>query len=90
MSISPERKLWQEVIYQAFIDATSESDTKEWRCARPEADAWIRGCGRNFRQVCAMAGMDPDFLSESYIAGRVNPDLLRNGDTEKARKRKTA
>ncbi len=75
-----ERTLWQSVVFQAFIDATwqpSAWHATENRREQQIADAWIRGCGRNFRRVCAYADLDPDFLSRAYVRGRVNPDRLR-------------
>lgn len=81
-----ERLLWQHVIYKAFIDATALDPTcPKNSVEKMRADRWIRDCGRDFRDVCYMAGFDPDFLSDAYKAGRVDPDMLR-GD-EKIRER---
>jgi hypothetical protein len=71
--ISPEQILWQSVVLRALLDATG-NDEKE----RTEADAWIRFGGKKFQAVVTMAGMCPDFVRDAYIAGRVNPDLLRS------------
>ena len=73
--MKPEQRLWQSVVYQAFIDATSP-DTRA--STQRDADAWIKGCGKNFRFACLNAGVDPDFLSEAYRNGRVNRELLKS------------
>ncbi len=41
------------------------------------AIAWIERGGSDFRMVCAMAGMDPDFLRDQFMAGKVDGVLLR-------------
>jgi hypothetical protein len=84
--IDPNRILWQHVLQQAFMDATSESTAQVQSSASAagkgsreqlSADRWIRDCGRDFRMVCSLAGMDADFLSGAYRAGRVNGEWLR-------------
>jgi hypothetical protein len=70
---SPEQILWQSVVLRALMDATGNKETE-----RTEADAWIRFGGKKFQAVVTMAGMCPDFVRDAYIAGRVNPDLLRS------------
>lgn len=45
--------------------------------AQREADWWIRQGGRDYQTVCAMAGMDHDFLREAYEAGKIDPQILR-------------
>lgn len=75
--MSPERLLWQTVIFQAFKDATMSCDEYRADIIKPEADRWIRQCGRTFRMVCNMAGMDPYFLSDCYRNGRVDGQALR-------------
>lgn len=77
--MTPEQKLWQAVLHQAFVDASrvnpSRSDDKR---AMREADSWIRSGGRDFRKVCALAGMAPDFLRDAYRSGKVDPKMLRS------------
>lgn len=78
--MTPERILWQTVVWQAFIDATWQPtswEAPEHRRAKQLADDWIRGCGKTFRRVCAYADLDPHFLSQAYVAGRVNAAGLR-------------
>ena len=70
----PEKRLWQAVLFQAVRDATSQHDSREKR----EADAWIRSGRKDFREVCSLAGMEPEFIQEAYIGGKINPELLRS------------
>lgn len=79
MSMSSEQLLWQTVIEKAFIDATNPEpanadDIRE----KARASSWIRNCGRDFRLVCDWAGMDPDFLSDAFIANKINRETFRN------------
>lgn len=74
----PEQRLWQAVLYTAIRDATAsnpslDTDIRE----KSRADSWIRGGGRDSRMVCEMVGVDPDFIQDSYVSGRINPALLR-------------
>lgn len=79
MTLSPERRMWQSVIEQAFSDAMrpdpkNQNDLREKRIAAN----WIRSCGPDFRLVCDLAGMDPDFLSDAFNAGRVDREVMRS------------
>lgn len=76
--MTPEQRLWQAVVHRAFLDATNDDpQTTENILAKREADTWISRCGKDFREVCSLAGMDADFLSEAYRTGRVRARLLR-------------
>lgn len=95
--MTPEQHLWQSVVLKACSDATHPApgpyakNYSEVMQAKREADKWLRGCGRDMRQVCALAGMDPDFVSEAYIGGRIDADLLRTSeDGVKKRKGRAA
>ena len=79
--MSPEKRLWQAVLFQAFRDATYTGDGRQERIHQRKADAWIRAGGKDFRQVCSLAGMDPAFLRDAYIGGRVDAKLLRSNET---------
>ena len=77
--MSPEQILWQSVLMQAARDATAPNPgDKETIRAKVEADAWFRRGGKQFRQVCMMAGFDPDFIRDAYIGGRIDGKLLRS------------
>ena len=74
----PEQKLWQTVVIRALTEATAvDPYGAEARQAKREADAWLRRGGKDFRMVCDLAGFDPHFVRDNYVAGRVNGDLLR-------------
>lgn len=77
-SAPAEQTMWQAVLFQAFIDATRHNPyAPENKRSISSADRWIRGKGRDFCEVCALAGMDPDFLHDAYVQGRVDANKLR-------------
>jgi len=77
--MTPEQKMWQSVVVKAALDATSNpSSSSDDYIAKKNADAWLRTGGRDFKEVCSLAGLDPDFIREAYIGGRINADLLRS------------
>jgi hypothetical protein len=79
MSMSPEQLLWQTVIEKAFVDATNpEPANKDDIREKARASAWIRNCGRDFRFVCSLAGLAPQFLSDAFNANRVDREIFRN------------
>lgn len=71
------REMWQAVLHRAFLDATYDGDARADKMEQITCDRWIRQCGKDFRQVCALAGMDADFLSDAYKSGRVDRHLLK-------------
>ena len=80
--VTPDKKLWQAVVFQAAVDATqTDPKSTEARRNKQDADAWFRGNGRNFKEVCSNAGMDPDFISGAYIAGRIERERLKSAGT---------
>lgn len=91
---TPEQGLFLAVIERAILDAHWSGD--RWTAAgnpRPEymeqkrADSWLRSGSRDFYDVCAMAGIDGDFLRDAYRAGRINADLFRGGEESRKRRR---
>lgn len=82
--MSAEKMLWQSVVLKAFTDATAtEPSGPENKRAKVDADRWIKHGGRDFRQVCFLAGFDPDFIQHAYTSGRVNPEALRTSERGK-------
>lgn len=77
---SPERELWQAVLFQALLDATniSEFGNSADRLARRKAKAWMDRGDKDFRMVCNLAGMDPDFVRDCYITGRISHAALKS------------
>jgi hypothetical protein len=78
-----ELMLWKTVVYQAFRDAGGP-DIKYMGKMVPskdksEATAWIRAGRANYRLACYLAGLDADFLRESFLSGRMDLDALRRG-----------
>lgn len=53
------RTIWLAVIYQALEDATTKRDATH-AVERAQARAWLSGMGKDFREVCALAGVEPD------------------------------
>jgi len=85
--MTPEQKLWQSVVVKAALDATSNplQNTKDYtyqELAKKQADAWLRTGGMDFKEVCNLAGLDPDFIRDAYIGGRINAELLRSKDAK--------
>jgi len=50
--------------------------------AKRDADAWIKGDSKDYRRVCDWAGMDPDFIRDAYMSGRINREALRKSGVE--------
>ena len=82
--MSPEQILWQSVVLQAARDATAPKSKNIYtNRAKIEADVWFRRGGKQFRQVCMMAGFDPDFIRDAYIGGRIDGRLLRSSESRR-------
>lgn len=64
---SGEVALWLAVIQQAILDATR--NTLWHSCedlARDASHRWLMLHSRDFLEVCAMAGLDPDYVRTVY------------------------
>lgn len=73
----PEVFLWRAVVVRALEDAcyvvrkTGNAKTKWYSPAageQREARDWLIGNGRDFREVCTLAGLDPDAVHERAVA----------------------
>jgi hypothetical protein len=84
-TMTPEQELWQSVVFQAVVDGLSPKDTgsAQDRKARREADAWVRAAGPDMREVCGMAGIDPQFLRDAYTSGRISLEAIKSADAAK-------
>ena len=70
---SPEEKLFQAVLLQAFEDVSTLSGSKQESYLKKDAHDWILDNGKNFKNVCWCAGLDPDYVHDRYIK------LVKNG-----------
>lgn len=62
-----EQEMWASVVQLAFSDATATSTSKTapaTRLERQQARDWLVGNSRDFREVCSLAGVDPDAVRE--------------------------
>ena len=75
----PEQKMWQAVIYNAVVEATNENAKGEALLWKNEADTWLRR-GSDLHVVCALAGMDSEFVRDAYISGRIDRLLLKSAN----------
>ena len=85
---SPEHYLWTSVLSKAAHDAMYSSD---WREARL-AISWFKGKGAGFREVCELAGKDPNYVYTrmmKVIVGRENNmEAIRSGAKKRGRPKK--
>lgn len=83
-----EQRLWQTVLIQAINDALQDDPySPENRRAKVAAIRWLDGGGRDFRDVCALAGFDHDYVWASWKCGRLSrvKSKLGNGREMKQR-----
>lgn len=67
-----ERAMWAAVIEQAVRDASKLSwvaPANERVLVRNSAARWLKEAGPDFREVCDMAGIDPDAVQARYANG---------------------
>lgn len=78
--MTPEKRLWQQVVLQAVLDAThandGENSPEQFRATR-DARRWIEGNGRDYQRVCSLAGIDHEMIRDAFMAGRINRKALR-------------
>lgn len=83
-SMSPERRLWVNVIALALRDAFVSTDKSQLsEISRREAREWLlMGC-KDFNEVCSLAGIDPGRLMDlsrraardRHVAAQIVRDL---------------
>jgi len=82
------RQLWCAVLIQMIRDAYSvptglNAGSNQAQYAKREADAFLGGNSRDFREVCEMAGVNADHMRALYLSGelaeRVKPILGKRG-----------
>jgi hypothetical protein len=65
LSSAAERALWLSVIQEAILDATTSlpaSSRRDRVLERDAARSWLLHRNRDFATVCALAGVDPDWM----------------------------
>lgn len=66
----PEKDLFAAVINRAVFDAGYNGANREACNERRRAATWIRDAGEDFQLVCALAGVDPSYVRDRFIAGK--------------------
>lgn len=61
-TVQGEQALWRAVITQALMDAGSRSIKREAKFHRAQAIAWFSKRNPDFQLVCALAGLDMDYV----------------------------
>ena len=70
---SPEQRLFQAIVLQAFEDALTTQGTKEDSYLKKDAHDWFLDKNKTFEYVCWNSGFDPEIIHEKYKG------LLKNG-----------
>ncbi|EBA18377.1 hypothetical protein RSK20926_11679 [Roseobacter sp. SK209-2-6] len=76
-SASPEKLLFQSVLFQALLDATSPSTVARYAETRDRAKRWFQEGRKDFRWICWLAGFDPEEVRSAYLDDRINREALR-------------
>ena len=77
--MNTDRRLWVAVLELAIADSLGRStyNAVDYRRdgglydPREEALVWFQEAGDDYRQICDLAGVDPDALRERVLAGRI-------------------
>ena len=92
-----ETALWVAVITQAMMDALNRSGTTEARYHKHEAIRWLTDNGRDFAEVCHLAGLNPSYVRRkakkallSPLSWRALPGQGKRYKERKARERRNA
>lgn len=75
--MTPEQRLWQSVLLTAVQDAVYDGENVELQNAQRAAAIWLDKAGRDFREVCTLAGMDPQFIADAWRNGKLTKDSLK-------------
>ena len=63
---SPEQRLFQAIVLQAFEDALTTHGSKQESYLKKDAHDWFLDKPKSFDSVCWYAGFDPDIIHEKY------------------------
>ena len=58
---TPEQKMFLNVITQAIHDAAYKGDDRYYSYHRDQARAWLVSNSIDFRVICRLADLDPDY-----------------------------
>lgn len=62
----PEMSLWNAVIVRAIEDAIGNHYAGDYGFNRDLAINWLERGGKDFRNVCEYAGLQPDYVQRIY------------------------
>jgi hypothetical protein len=87
-----EKRLWLAVINQALIDSTTSAKEMDTPIERPKARRWLTSDGDDFRMVCEMAGLNPDYVQRKVLVllsmrGKIGTRYRSETETTKAEPR---
>lgn len=65
--IPKEERLWKGVLVTALEDCLNNSDNKTESYRKQEAHQWFIQGGKDFKNVCHMAGIEPELVRNRYL-----------------------
>lgn len=71
--LSPYIALWKAVITQALMDAGNNFKKKEYKTIKARAISWLDGKSDDFKDVCEMAGLEPEYIRKK------SGEAIKNG-----------
>jgi len=63
---SPEQKLFQAIVLQAFEDVLTTHGNKQDSYLKKDAHDWFLNKNNRFNDICWYAGFDPEIINEKY------------------------
>ncbi len=64
--VPSEQKLFRAIITLALEDVLSNSQGRHESVVKAEAHDWLMSDSEDYRNVCSIAGLDPDWVRERY------------------------
>lgn len=81
--------MWRAVITQALMDAGSQSLKKEARFHKYRAIAWFSKRNKDLQAVCALAGLDADYVMQHAKVAIANSCKWRSPKGRKPKSKQT-
>ena len=78
------RRIWLKVIAQAYMDAVLQSRNPVKKTAAKRARAWITAGDADFKEVCALAGLDYKATQIKLIKAIKQTDAARHATRSRA------